>query len=338
MITLTVYNHKGGVGKTTITVNVAAAMARQGKRVLLIDTDPQCNLTAYLLSDDLVNDLLDNSDSPTGGTVWTAVRPVFNGDGRPVPVSPTKTVVDDMLLVPGDIRLSEYEQFLGDQWTDSFKRRLGALRATASLSTLARTLGELHEIDYVFYDTGPNIGPLNRVLLLDSDFFIVPVACDLFSERALGTLGQTIAGWITDWGTISALAPDAEAYLAGRPKFMGYVPQQFKEYGQKMAVTPSLNLRRIQRRIQSDVVNVLRKVDESLAPWTGNDLKLGEVKEFGQIVELAQRQGLPLCDVQGGNQTHAEEAWEVFDEIADQVIQRSAAPARKRVIKKRGRK
>ena len=60
---LTIYNHKGGVGKTTLTVNIAAALAERNKRVLLIDSDPQCNLTSYLLADDVVNDLLDNSDS-----------------------------------------------------------------------------------------------------------------------------------------------------------------------------------------------------------------------------------------------------------------------------------
>ena len=60
-----------------------------------------------------------------------------------------------------------------------------------------------------------NIGPLNRVLLLDSDFFIVPVACDLFSVRALSTLGQSLKRWTIDWETIAGLAPDEADLLKG---------------------------------------------------------------------------------------------------------------------------
>ncbi|MYB36323.1 MAG: ParA family protein [Gammaproteobacteria bacterium] len=51
-IRITIFNHKGGVGKTTLTVNIASAIAAQGKSVLLVDSDPQCNLTSYLLADE----------------------------------------------------------------------------------------------------------------------------------------------------------------------------------------------------------------------------------------------------------------------------------------------
>lgn len=335
---ITIYNHKGGVGKTTLTVNIAAALARKGKKVLLIDTDPQCNLTAYLLPDTYVNELLDSSDGPDGRTIWTAIQDVYNSEGGPKPVAPIETIVDGMLLLPGDIRLTVFEQFLADAWNDSFKRRLGPLRATASISRLSSTIATLHEVDYVFYDTGPNIGPLNRVLLLDSDYFIVPVACDLFSERALLTLGQTLAGWITDWNLIASLAPDGEQLLSGKPHFLGYIPQQFKEYGQEMAKTPSSFLRRIKRRIHSDLVAVLRELDLQLCPSPKSEMELGRVKEFGQIIELAQRQGVPLDRVTGGNDQHAFEAWSSFASIASEIISRTSPPRRSKKKTKKSKR
>ena len=84
---LAIFNHKGGVGKTTLTVNVAAALADAGKNVLLIDSDPQCNLTSYLWEESVVDDLLDMSDGPKGETVWSAVKPIVDGKGdlRSVP-------------------------------------------------------------------------------------------------------------------------------------------------------------------------------------------------------------------------------------------------------------
>ena len=81
-IRLTLYNHKGGVGKTTLLVNIAAALGALGKRVLLVDADPQCNLTSYLVDSDVVDGWLDNSDSEKGVTIWSALKPFIEGSGN----------------------------------------------------------------------------------------------------------------------------------------------------------------------------------------------------------------------------------------------------------------
>ena len=320
---LTIFNHKGGVGKTTLTVNIAAALARQGKRVLLVDSDPQCNLTAYIFADDVVDDLLDNSEEPSGRTIWSAVRPVYEEIGEVSHLDPMPTPVSGVDLIPGDIRMSQFEESLADSWTSCFKRKLGGFRAITAVSALVQAVIDQDEYDFVFYDTGPNIGSLNRILLLDSDFFIVPVACDLFSTRALSTLGQTLKRWFLDWRTIQALAPDRIYLLPGTPRFMGYIPQRFKTYGQAMASVPAGFLPRVQKRIYADVMSILRKVDPSLTRGTASEARLGQVKDFATTAQKAQEQGVPIWQVQDGNEQHKTEALTAFRAIAKAIIARS---------------
>ncbi|HEX4071067.1 MAG TPA: ParA family protein [Planctomycetaceae bacterium] len=128
---ITIYNHKGGVGKTTLAVNIAAALGGLGKSVLLVDSDPQCNLTSYLLSDDVVDSLLDAADGPHGETIWSALKPVCDRTGPARYVEPKS--VGELRLLPGDIRLSEFEEFLAEAWTDSFRRRIGGLMASSAI-------------------------------------------------------------------------------------------------------------------------------------------------------------------------------------------------------------
>lgn len=316
---MTIFNHKGGVGKTTLTVNLAFALAEMGKSVLLVDSDPQCNLTSYLLSDEYVDNLLDNSDSPKGETVWSAVRNIHGGTGGLKVIDPV--VVGDFHLLPGDIRLSEYEDFLHESWVNSFQRRMGGLRATTSVSDLVRQVSHVHEYDIVFYDTGPNIGPLNRVLLLDSDFFVVPVACDLFSMRALGTLGQTLKRWIVDWSTIASIAPDEAPLFDGRPRFLGYIPQRFRVYGQAMASEPRKYLKEIKKRVFQDVTDVLRKIDVELAPRHPDDPALPGVPDMASLVQQAQRDGVALwkANLPASYNDKKTQARSAFSELANEI-------------------
>jgi cellulose biosynthesis protein BcsQ len=323
---ITVFNHKGGVGKTTLTINIAAALAEQGKKVLLVDSDSQCNLTSYLFSDDVVDDLLDTSGDPEGKTIWSAVKPVFDEVGKVKLVQPMQTSTPHVDLIPGDIRMSQFEESLGDSWTSCFKRKLGGFRAVTAISLLVE---DKRDYAFVFYDAGPNIGPLNRVLLLDSDFFIVPVACDLFSTRALSTLGQALKRWIVDWETIRALAPDDTYLLPGVPHFMGHIPQRFKTYGQAMAKVPAGFLRGVEKRIHADVIAVLRELNPALARGTVSDLRLGQVQDLSTTAQKAQEQGVPLWRVKAEdgfvpNEQHKSAALAAFKHIAKAIIEKTA--------------
>jgi cellulose biosynthesis protein BcsQ len=299
-IRLSVFNHKGGVGKTTLTMNIAATLAREGHRVLLIDSDPQCNLTSYLIEDTVVDELLDKADSVQGRTIWSGVQPVAEALGGIKPIRPLETGIKNLFLLPGDIRLSEFETDLAEFWAQCFQRKQKGFRGTTAISELVGQIADKFKIDFIFFDSGPNIGPLNRALLLDCDYFLVPVACDLFSLRALKTLGRTLTSWISDWSTIADLAPEDTYLLPGEPRFLGYVPGGFRVYGGAVASQHSHYLSKIEREIYSQIVALLRKIDPELASGSLSQFKLGEIQDFGSLVPASQREGLPLYEVSTG--------------------------------------
>lgn len=245
-------------------MNLAVALGRLGRRVLLVDTDPQCNLTSYLVDSEVVDDLLDKSDLPEGATVWSAVKPISDATGAVADVGCIELAEDGLWLIPGDIRLSEFESDLNEFWNQSIQRKPRGFRGTTAISEMVSAACEAHDIDYVLYDSGPNIGPLNRVILLDCDHFIVPVAADLFSLRALKTLGRTLVQWISDWETISSLAPEGLTLLPGRPAFLGYVPEGFRTYGGIPTSQQSKYLAQIGKDVNSEIVALLKNVDPAL--------------------------------------------------------------------------
>lgn len=318
---IALFNHKGGVGKTTLTVNLAFALARLGKTVLLVDSDPQCNLTSYLVQAEVVNKWLDESEGKKGNTVWSGLRPVVQL-GREIEEIEPYERADDIFLLPGDIKLSEYELDLQQSWIDCLQRKTKGFMGTTALARLVEVTAAKVKADFIFYDVGPNIGPLNRAILLDCEFFIVPAACDYFSTRALATLGHSVANWIRDWDVIAKLAPNDVPILPGRPVYLGYVLQRFRMYGGDIASAYREYARQLERHSHSDIVAVLRELDEELAPGSLSQFKLGQIKDFSTLASLAQRQGVALNDVDGGVEYLKDEARNAFDEFAKRVVAR----------------
>jgi cellulose biosynthesis protein BcsQ len=318
---LAIFNHKGGVAKTTLTVNLASALADLGFRVLLVDSDPQGNLTSYLVEEAVVNDLLDRSDSADGQTLWSAVKPVVEGMGDPKNVKPVQ-LPGGVSLLAGDIRLAEFEAELSSYWGECFQRKTRGFRGMTALSLLTNATAEAMDAHVVLYDTGPNIGALNRAILLDCDNFIIPAACDLFSLRAIKTLGHTLSSWVRQWQTVKELAPDNFYLLPGKPKLLGYVPQRFKVYGSQMSLGYSELLPRIEKSVKEDVLTVLQRVDTELVLSAKSPLKLAEIKDFGSLANRAQQQGVALWRANAGTGDQRAGAERVFQKFAKVIVSR----------------
>lgn len=316
---ISIFNHKGGVAKTTLTHNIGAALVELGYKVLLVDADPQCNLTTLLVEWPVVDDLLDHSEDSTGKTIWSAVKPISEALGGVQIVKPIELSKEGLYLIPGDIRLSQFEADLNDFWSQCLQRKTKGFRGTTAISDLITEVSKTYEIDYVLYDSGPNVGPLNRAIVLDCDYIVIPLACDLFSLRALKTLGRTLFDWITSWNTIAELAPTGTTLLPGKPIFLGYIPQGFRVYGEVVSQGQSHFLAKIDKEIFSQITAVLRRIDPLLASPKRKSFKLGEVKHFGALISASQKDGLPLWEVDAGSQKQRSDARKSLMAIAKSI-------------------
>lgn len=329
MIKLALFNHKGGVGKTTLTINIADALGDLGKRVLIVDADPQCNVTAFYLDEKELDEVLGESaeEDGEGHTLWSAVKPVVRGKGGIAPIE-TFEITDQIFLAPGDVLLSEYEEELPGAWTECFARKERGYDVTCALSDTVDSLASDVDADIVLYDMGPNVGALNRVALLDCDYFSTPVAADLFSLRALTTVGRSIAKWVKDWQTVRGLANGkyAQRLLNGRPAFLGYIASAFKvSSGRRKANPHSLWEGKIAPRVSKRVVDELIAVDRKLV--TGFPNKLGDVKHFHSLAASAQEFGVPIGKLRGrvnsGHYPQVDEAVAEFRMLAREIIKRT---------------
>jgi cellulose biosynthesis protein BcsQ len=309
-------------------VNIGDALCDQGKKVLLVDADPQCNLTAFFIDEPELEEMLGESEeADTATTIWSAIKLVVQGRGgiRTVPI---RDLGEDLYLIPGDVLLAQYEEELPQAWLDSFGRKTRGYDVMAALSMAVSQAAAEVKADVVLYDVGPNVGALNRAILLDSDYFITPVAADLFSLRALTSVGRAIAKWIVDWGTVQKLADPAskKLLLRGRPAFLGYVTSAYKVASGRSATNPHSDWeKRIAPHVRDRIVEDLRKVDPSLVPSSGN--KLGAIKNFHSLAVEAQKHGVAIGKLRGrvnpGNYAQIDEADAEFQQLAHEIVKRT---------------
>jgi cellulose biosynthesis protein BcsQ len=326
MKTVALFNHKGGVGKTTLAVNIADSLVDLGLRVLLIDADPQCNLTSFFLEESQLDKLLGESDEANGGTIWSAIKPVVDGKGPIRDINLFK-LREGLMLCAGDVLLADYEEELPSAWTGSFARKTRDYDVMCALSNAVRGLGKKSKADIIIYDVGPNVGALNRTILLDSDYFVTPVAADLFSLRALATVGRSLGRWIRDWETVRHLATpaDQERLLHGQPVYVGYITSAYKVSSGRIPTRPHEYWeRKIAPRVRDCIVEDLRKVHPRLVPQTTN--KIAAIKDFHSLAPQAQSTGLAMGKLKGqvnpGYYPQVEEALSEFQDLARELLKR----------------
>jgi len=226
--TIALFNHKGGVSKTTTTFNIGWMIAEKGKRVVLVDTDPQCNLTGLILGDTL-DDFY--SKNPTRN-IHAALAPAFLSQPREItPIECVKvTGRDGLLLLPGHVNLSEYEVTLGI--AQEMASSIPTLKnLPGAFNDLVNKIAEANNADFVLIDMSPSLGSLSQNVLASSDGFLVPISPDYFSLMAVDSLSKVLPRW-AEWGrrahASETLRTAAYPFREFKLKFFGTIIQKFR--------------------------------------------------------------------------------------------------------------
>ena len=170
-----VFNQKGGVGKSSITVNLAAISAAEGNRTLVVDLDPQCNASQYLLGMDAYSH--GEGPKPNIGTFFAQTLSFRLKEKEPREYVHA-TPFENLYVLPSDGELGEIEHMLES------KHKIYKLRGL--LKTLSR------DFDTIFVDTPPAYNFYTLSALIATDRVLIPFDCDAFSRKALYTLLENI--------------------------------------------------------------------------------------------------------------------------------------------------
>lgn len=292
------FNHKGGVSKTTTSYNIGWMLTNLGKRVLLIDTDSQCNLTSTVLGEDNYEQFYINHPK---FNIKEALSPAF--DGKPMMIEPAECISvrgnDKLFLLPGSFDLSEYEVSLGVSFTLSSS--LTSLKnLPGSFNYLLETTAKKYNVDYVIVDMNPSLSAINQALILSCDYFIVPASPDYFSIMALKSLAHILPKW-EKWAISARIAFKDSVYPfpTTTPKFLGTIIQRFNIRNGKATEANREVIEKINETVETIFVPQLNTENMLLNPhlYTISNHCLTQIPDFNTLNALYQQYGIPVFEL-----------------------------------------
>jgi cellulose biosynthesis protein BcsQ len=301
---IALFNHKGGVSKTTTTFNLGWMLASKGKRVILVDTDPQCNLTGLVMGYSGPDELARFYEIEKERNLKFGLAPAF--ESRPTPIQPVTCVPvggrEGLFLLPGHIGLSEYEVTLG------IAQELSAAIQTlqnlpGAISYLLEITAEQFDADYVLIDMNPSLSSFNQNLLMTSHFFILPTNPDYFSVMAIDSLANVFPNW-SAWASRAHSLPVLEnasyPFPKMTPQFLGTIVQNYRP--RRGSPTKSFQrwIDEINRKVSERLAPVLSEIDMMLPSeayeeqGVGEGFCLSKIPDFNALIARSQEAQAPV--------------------------------------------
>jgi hypothetical protein len=208
----------------------------------------------------------------------------------------------DLFIVPGDLRLSDFEDLLGDTWNAARGGSEAALRAQSAIHRYIQFAAEKVSADIVLIDLGPNLGALNRAVLASSDYFITPVAPDLFSIQGTENLGSKLIAWRAQWDQCNAAWTGEDLSIPeGHPTYLGYVVQMHNVRSNSEGMTAGWQIygNELGPAIFKNIAQKLPT--DQVVEWEGDDFKLGQIPNLHSLIPYSLEARKPIFDCKTGD-------------------------------------
>lgn len=290
MKTIAFFNNKGGVGKTSLVYHLGHTYAEQGMRVLMVDLDPQSNLTAMCVDEERMEQLWVDEDVERK-SIRGAVQPIIDGVGD-IQRAHLEALNNRLALLPGDIRLSEFEQKLSDAWPRCMDRDPASFRVVSSFYRAIQGAAKEYDTELTLIDVGPNLGAINRSALIAADCVATPLGADLFSIQGLRNLGPTLVRWREEWQERLSKNPVSNLALPkGIITPVGYVVMQPNLYGGQVTRAYDRWLREIPSVYHALVLHEETATDLTVAE---DPCCLAVLRHYRSLMPMAQSARKPI--------------------------------------------
>lgn len=297
---LTFFNNKGGVGKTSLIYHLAWIFASLRKRVVIIDLDPQANLTAAFLDEDKIEAIWNQQN--VGSTVYQCVKPLTGVGDIAEPV--LQNIATDLYLLPGDVNLSGYEDALSAEWPNSMgdNNLYRPMRILSSFWQVMQMAAAKVQADIILVDIGPNLGAINRSVLVATDYVAIPLGADLFSLQGLKNLGPKLISWknlwqkrLDNWNSSAEKQNFSGFHLPqGRMQPIGYLCQQ---HGVRLDRPVKAYDKWVQRIPEVYRESVLNEVMTAKIRQEDDPYCLATIKHYRSLIPMAQEHRKPIFNL-----------------------------------------
>lgn len=248
---ISVFNNKGGVGKSTLSFHLGKALGLMGKKVLFVDLDPQCNLTISAMRERELEKIWQEEDAYIDDfedakknkkkfsrimsetrSIHFLLKPAEDGVNDIESLPPAKSIGDNVYMIPGRLSIHQFENRISERWSGLYQSDNLSIRTITYIRRLCERYADILDVDFVLVDTSPSLGILNKTIISTVDGFIIPAQPDMFSLYGIRNIGNSLESWGKELNVIYRLISEEkrEKFPKKFVQFLGYTIYNARKY------------------------------------------------------------------------------------------------------------